>query len=229
MARTPAKTAAVAVAAVAGTLLLVLALVSWVYRPGAPSPGGKLVFSDDFERAEIGDAYLQGQPDRGWSASKWKIEKGRLRAEKIHNAALWLQMPLPKQVRVEFDARALSETGDVKCEIFGDGRTHQSGYILIAGGWNNAINCIARQDEHQNERKEDRRCPRRGNRAMCVEPNVDYKWTVVRTDHVVRWYLDDVLFLTYDDADPVQGRHFAFNNWEAPVAFDNLRIYDLAQ
>lgn len=206
-----------------------LAAVGLYSAPTAPpSATGRLVFSDDFERSEIGDAYLQGAPDRGWEKGTWRIEKGQLRAEKIHNAALWLQQPLPKKVRVEFDARAHTDTGDVKCEIFGDGRTHQSGYILIFGGWHNTINAIARQDEHGEDRKEDARCvSRKGERPACVEPGVDYHWTIIRDDDTVRWYLDGALFLTYPDADPVQGRHFAFNNWEAVVTFDNLEIYDL--
>ncbi len=223
------KRALIAIGVVVGVALVVSGLVSARYSPDAPPADGKLVYSDDFERTALGSEYLQGQPDPGWSAGTWKIEGGKLEADNIHNAALWLRRPLPEKVKIEFDARARSETGDVKCEVFGDGKTHQSGYIIIFGGWHNSTNCIARQDEHQNERKEDKRCPRRGNRSMCVEPDVDYKWTIVRTDHVVRWYLDDTLYLTYADNDPVLGRHFGFNNWEAPVSFDNLKIYDLAQ
>ena len=72
----------------------------------------------------------------------------RLVGENIHNAALWLQHKLPDRTRVEFEATPLSKNGDVKAEIFGDGFTHQSGYILIMGGWSNQLNIIARQDEH---------------------------------------------------------------------------------
>ncbi len=168
--------------------------------------------------------------DPGHKPGTWKIEKGRLLAQKIYNAALWLKQPLPDKVRIEFDARAETETGDVKCEVFGDGEHHQSGYILIGGGWNNTVMCIARQDEHGEDRKQDNRCPKRaGGRKVCVEPGVDYKWTIVRTDDAVRWYLDGTLFLTFDDWDPVMGKHFAFNNWEAKVTYDNLKIYDLGQ
>ena len=46
----------------------------------------------------------------------------RLVGENIHNAALWLQKELPERLRVEFTAEALSKDGDVKTEIFGDGR-----------------------------------------------------------------------------------------------------------
>ena len=43
----------------------------------------------------------------------------------------------------------------------------------------------------------------------------------------VRWYIDGRLVITYDDAFPLDGQHFAFNNWKAPTEFDQLRIYDL--
>ena len=208
-------------------LTVVAVAIHLQYEPTEAPATGKLVYSDDFERAQPGADYFQAKPDLGWSAGKWRIKEGRLWGEQIHNATLWLQRPLPEKVRIEFDARAQTETGDVKCEVFGDGRRHQSGYIVIFGGWNNSVNCIARQDEHQNERKQDDRCPRRGNRSMCVEPDIDYHWTIVRTDHVVRWYLDGALYLTYPDHDPVRGRHFGFGNWEAAVSFDNLKIYDL--
>lgn len=212
---------------VVGFVLVVAVLVSVDGRPSAPSTGGRLVYEASFD-GPIGSEWHQGEPDQGWKAGTWKVVDGELYAEDIHNAALWLQTELPEKVRIEFDARALSEDGDVKAEVFGDGRTHQSGYILIHGGWKNTVNAIARQDEHGEDRKEDRRCGARKGRMVCVEPDVDYRWTIERTDGELRWYLDGVLFLTYDDAHPVRGRHFAFNNWEAPVAFDDLRIYDLS-
>ncbi len=214
---------------IVAAILVLGCLVNLIYRPVSVSTGGKLVFEDTFDRAEVGDLYFQGVPDRGNSAGEWRIVDGQLKAEKIHNAALWLQKELPEKVRVEFDVRPLSEDGDAKCEIFGDGKTHQSGYIVINGGWHNTVNCIARQDEHGEDRKNDNRCPMRGQRKMCVEPDVDYHWAVERTSDTVRWFLDGQLFLTFHDKNPVMGRYFAFNNWEAPVLFDNLRIYDLAQ
>ncbi|MCA9543785.1 MAG: hypothetical protein KC613_05325 [Myxococcales bacterium] len=211
--------------AVVGTLAVLGISGGMAFRATGPSTGGQLVFQDDFERGELGDAWLQGAPDQGWKKGTWVIEGGRLKAEQIHNAALWLQRPLPARVRIEFDARALSDTGDVKAEAFGDGLTHQSGYIFIHGGWHNRVNAIARQDEHGEDRKEDNRCGQP--QARCVEKDVDYHWVIERTGATVRWYLDGKLFLTYPDDHPVQGRHFAFNNWEAPVSFDNLAVYDL--
>lgn len=214
-------------AAVVVAVIALFVAITLDGRPARPTEGGRLVYEDTFDRPAIGADYRQSEPDLGWKAGTWKLEDGRLVAADIHNAALWLQTPLPEQVRIELDARAHSDDGDVKVEVFGDGRTHQSGYILIFGGWKNTINAIARQDEHGEDRKEDNRCAPRKGRRMCVEPDVDYRWTIERTDGELRWYLDDRLFLTYDDAHPIRGRHFGFNNWEAPVSFDNLRIYDL--
>ena len=38
----------------------------------------------------------------------------------------------------------------LKCEFAGDGQHHQSGYILINGGWKNTVRAIARQDDINN-------------------------------------------------------------------------------
>lgn len=214
----------IVIGVVAFVAFVVIPLIWWRGRPvteaAAPTDPGRLVYADDFERTEVGGDYRQSEPDPGWPAGQWQVRDGRLYGEKIHNAGLWLVKPLPEKVRVEFDARAETKTGDLKCEIFGDGRTHQSGYIAIFGGWNNTINCIARRDEHGEDRKEDRR--------TRVVPNVDYKWTLIRIEDTIEWYVDGQLFLKYHDAHPVRGHHFAFNNWEALTSFDNLRIYDLS-
>ena len=210
-------------------LMALGALIHFSGRPVGPSQGGELVFSDDFDREEVGPNYRAAAADYGYKAGRWVIENGRLKAEKIHNAALWLKRELPQNIRVEFDAKAHSNDGDVKCEIFGDGRTHQSGYILIHGGWKNSTVCIARQDEHGEDRKVDNRdCSVRGGRRQCVESDVDYHWAVERMGSTLKWYLNGRLIMTYPDGSPVQGSHFAFNNWEAPVSFDNLKIYLLS-
>jgi hypothetical protein len=206
-------------------VVVVLGVVAVVQRPrDLGTETGRLVFEDTFERDAPGPAYLQGEPDLNWAKGTWKVEGGRLVGEKIHNAALWLQQALPARVRVDVEVRAETPEGDAKVEVFGDGRTHQSGYIAIAGGWKNTVSCLARRDEHAEERKQDARC---GRDRRCVEPGTDYLWSFVRTDNRLRWYVDGQLFLEYDDAHPVDGRHFAFNNWEAKTSFDNLRVYDL--
>ena len=74
---------------------------------------------------------------------------------------------------VEFTTLSRSPAVDTKIEIFGDGVRHESGYIVIFGGWNNTISTIARLDEHERGRKE----MRRGRETDRL-----YHWTVQRTD-----------------------------------------------
>lgn len=181
---------------------------------------GALIFSDDFERAEIGDAWSRGTGEAG--AGKWTIRDGWVHGSDIKNDPLWYNEPLPRHVRVEFDAKALSQTGDLKVEIFGDGQNHASGYVLIFGGWDNTLDVIARLDEHGDDRK--------ARSSMKVEPNRVYKMAVERRGKVLAWFIDGKPFMHYDDSSPLQGPkngHFAFNDWAAPVAFDNFRVFEL--
>lgn len=178
--------------------------------------GGTLIFEDDFERNELGPH---------WSAqgSAWRIENGAAAGQDARNDALWLDVELPEKVRVEFDATALAEDGDLKFELFGDGTNHESGYILIYGGWSNTVTCIAREDEHGTDRLD-------AQEHVPVQTGTTYRFTAVRTDSRVQWYIDDELVLVFDDAAPLTGpdhNHLAFNDWTAPVRFDNLAIYDL--
>ena len=195
------------------------------------SDEARLIFSEDFDHPQALERFQVAQPDLGFEAGTqerpaWRIEDGRLIAHQAHNATLWLTKALPSgDVRVTFTARALTKEGDVKCEFAGDGHHHQSGYILINGGWKNTVRAIARQDEHGEDRHEDRRC---GKRRQCVPHNKDVEWVIERRDQVLMWYLDGRLVLRYRDAHPLLGQHFGFNNWSAEVQFDDLRVYQLS-
>ncbi len=186
----------------------------------APTTGGELIHTDDFESATLGDHWERGTGEGG--AGKWQIVDGELRGSKLRNDPLWFTRPLPSGVRVEFDARALTKVGDLKVEIFGDGDNHASGYVLIFGGWNNSLDVIARLDEHGDDREE--------RASVGVETNRTYRMAVERRDSTVRWFVDGEPFMTYRDSAPLQGSdhsYFAFSNWDAEVAFDNFRVYKL--
>ena len=181
--------------------------------------GGKLLFEDRFERPELGADWLIKH------AGEWLIDKGQVKAERIvaeevRNQGLWLQRKLPAKVRLTFRARSLSRVGDTKCEIFATDTKHEAGYSIIFGGWNNTINTITRQGEHE---------PRRvvQSEHQRVEPQRTYTWTIVRTDHIVRWYIDGKFMIAYVDANPVRGSYFAFNNWSTDVRFDDLQVFEL--
>jgi hypothetical protein len=208
--------------------LMMMALACWAVagcRPSNPEAlmpppldGGLLVFDDSFERDVIGD---------DWSAegSSWSIEDGWVAVERAENDALWLGFELPDRVRIEFDVKTLSDVGDIKFEVFGDGATHQSGYVGIFGGWSNTVNTIARLDEHGSDRLE-------GQTGVQVEEGRAYHMSVIRTDNRMRWFVDGEEFLVFDDAAPLVGeghQHFAFNDWHVPLRFDNVQVYDLSR
>lgn len=185
-----------------------------------PAARGGLVFSDDFERSDVGDDWQRGSGEGG--GGEWRVVDGWLRGKALKNDPLWLTQPLPRRARIEFDARALSPTGDLKVEVFGDGENHASGYILIFGGWNNTLDVIARLDEHGDDRK--------ARSTRKVKPRQVYRMAVERSGGTIKWFVDDDLFMTYSDDEPLTGpehAHFAFSNWMAPVEFDNVRVFRL--
>jgi hypothetical protein len=173
-------------------------------------------FEDRFERDEVG-------PD-WWSAGgPWLVRGGELRGAGTRNNPLWLRMRLPVDVAVEFTARSETATGsrpgDVKIEIFGNGRDHASGYVLVFGGWGNATSVIARLDEHGADRVE------RSDRK--VEPGRTYRMRIERRGGRLRWLVDGAELLVLDDPAPLSGPghdRFAFSSWDADLFFDDLRI-----
>jgi hypothetical protein len=125
-------------------------------------------------------------------------------------------------VAIEFDVRTESAEGDLKCEVFGDGRDHASGYILVFGGWKNTVTTIARLNEHGGDRRE--------RKDLKAEKGKVYRWRIERKGNVLRWLIDGNEVLKYDDKEPLVGPEhdrFGFSSWEADLYFDNLKIEPL--
>jgi len=179
--------------------------------------GGELLFEDGFEGTKLGD---------GWNPHpRARLVEGWLHIEKNRNEPpIWTTQALPEKVRVEFDARARSDEGDIKFEVFGDGEAHQSGYIVVFGAHNNSEDWFARLDEHG---------PDRITRATVgVEKDRVYHFALVRTDSQVRCFVDGNPFLMFEDPDPLVGtghQFFAFNTWDSPLEFDNVKVFDLSK
>lgn len=176
-------------------------------------------FRDDFGRAELGPLYRK-------SGGSWAIDRGAgggaLHTVGDHNQPLWLDVPLARNTRVEFTTTSRSPAVDTKIEIFGDGVRHESGYILILGGWKNTITTIARLDEHERSRKELRRSWQQGR---------TYRWTVQRTDgRTLELFIDGERVLSYEDPSPLYGprnNRLGFTSWESDVVYDDLVITPL--
>ncbi|HEU4758799.1 MAG TPA: hypothetical protein VFT91_02340 [Dehalococcoidia bacterium] len=230
-------------------LLANLPLIHYALR-GEQEATVQVPFRDDFsDRTTVEKNY--------WTnGGYWRTVNGQLLAPGVKNNPLWLKAKLPRDAVVEFDVRSESPEGDIKCEIFGDGLDHASGYVLIHGGWNNSVSVIARLDEHgpslallqQEARKvaSEQGLPQAGlvdtgvfraDTRMRVEANPypvqigkTYHWRIERKGTVLRWSIDGKPFMEFDDPFPLGGKghdRFGFSSWEAQLYFDNLSIQPL--
>jgi hypothetical protein len=183
---------------------------------------GQVVVQDGFDRPQLGPNWRTTGPGV-------ELRDGAIVLEDARNHPVWLETPLPDDFRIELDAWADSDEGDIKVEVAGDGHSSAtsasyvaSGYVLVFGGWNNSLHVIARRDEHGKDR------------VSVDEPKVEagrrYHWTITRMGHELVWEVDGRELLRMTDPDPLVGaghRHFAFNGWEARTSFDNLVIESL--
>lgn len=207
------------------SLSLVL-LISVALAPACTPQGDPAIgpdgFSDDFDREELGELWNN-------TGANWRIVDGQLNIRNARNRPLWLRRVLPRNARIELDVRSESPDGDIKIEVYGDGSSRATtdsytatSYVVIFGGWGNTLNVLARMDEHGADRVEG---PRRR-----VEAGRTYHLRIEREGGSVRSFVDDEPLVSMEDPDPLEGRghdHFAFNDWQAEIWFDNLRITPL--
>lgn len=175
--------------------------------------------SDDFSRAALGDAWES-------TGGNWRIVDGELVIDHAYNHPLWLKKPIPQDAVIELDCWSNDPAGDLKVEAWGDGKSFATttsytatSYVFIFGGWHNQLSGIARMNEHGADRR------------MRAGPHVDkgkrYHWRISRKGGHIEWQVDGQPIMTYDDPRPLSGRdhsYFAFNDWEAELHFDNLKI-----
>jgi len=225
-----------------------LVLVFAACKPDDPPPL-RAQWTDVFDRTELGVNYRAsgaGYRIAAHPGDPWKISLSRdaagvsdraLSAKGAHNHPLWLRKRLPRDVRLEFDCGSNDSRGDIKVELFGDGRSFDAdggrytatGYELIFGGWSNSKSIIARMDEHAADVSQ-RILPK-------VIPHQRYHWKIERQGHMITWWIRSGVetefqtpFLTYDDPQPLEGpghEYFGFNNWETDTWFDNLVVTPL--
>src|SRR5205823_13297113 len=93
-------------------------------------------WTDQFSRDEPGPDYYQ-------TGSGYTVENGALNAHGAHNKPLWLRKKLPPgDVQIDLTCWSNSPDGDLKVEVWGDGRSFDpdagdytsTGYVFIMGG-----------------------------------------------------------------------------------------------
>ena len=117
-----------------------LPFIHYALRGAAPVRAA-VPYEDKFDRASLGDQWWSNGGD-------WRIVGGQVYSPGVGNNPLWLEARLPPEVRVEFDTRSEGPDGDIKWEMYGDGRTHSTGYLFLFGAWHNRESRIAKLDEH---------------------------------------------------------------------------------
>lgn len=178
-----------------------------------------------------------------WTQMKtnaWRVENGKLCGQNAHNHGVWLNRTLPVNARIEFDAVAHTDDGDLKAEVWGDGKSYATGtsytnatsYLVVLGGWKNTLQVLARLNEHGTDRKEIAiRKETDDPRERAVGRGQVYQFKIERTDgKTIRWSVNGVEYLTWNDPQPLAGQghdHFGFNEWEARVCFDNVKVTPL--
>jgi hypothetical protein len=180
-------------------------------------------FGDAFDRPALGEDWI------ATDAEAYRIENGELVVRRAYNHPLWLARPIPHDAVIEFDCSSSDDAGDLKVEIWGDGKSYATGpreaaytstaYNFIFGGWHNTLSTLARMHEHGEDRQT-RPQPR-------VEKGRKYHWRIERKGAHVDWQIDGQPFLAFDDPAPLEGdghRFFAINDWEAELHFDHLKI-----
>lgn len=203
----------------------------------------------------LGDAgrHLEGAEDAGtltpsnlgpnWIPAKtnaWRVENGKLCGQGAKNHPVWLNRVLPVNARIEFDATSLSDEGDLKVEVWGDGRsyatstsyTNATSYLAILGGWKNTSHVLARINEHGTDRKEIKVDKESDDpRQRPVQKGQVYHFKIERTDgKTIRWFVDGLEYLKWDDPQPLVGQghdHIGFNEWDVKVCFDNVKVTPL--
>jgi hypothetical protein len=219
-------------------------------HPGPPAPAAPTAIAASGDAATSGEGaapaapFAAGaEPGADWMVTQpgiWHIEAGHLCGEHAKNHGIWLKRTLPVNARIEFDAIAQSAEGDLKAEYWGDGRsfatslsyTNATSYLTIFGGWHNKSHVLARLNEHGNDRKEITVDPNSDDvREKPVNAGQSYHFKVERSDgKTVRWWIDGNEMLSFADTMPLTGPghdHFGFNDWDAKVCFDNVKVVPL--
>jgi len=187
--------------------------------------GGERVFFDDFERAELGAAWVGERLAAEPAPPEWRIDNGWVRTNNTRNQGMYVKaLPTEGDVRIELlaasdqPARGNFE-GDLKIEAFNTEPAHEKGYSFINGGWRNSFDTIAKLGEHSADDKR--------KAARPLEPGRQYRYAVVATSDKLHFFRDGELLYTFEDKALVRGPWIGLNNWMANARFDEVAVFRL--
>lgn len=172
----------------------------------------------------------------------WHIENGMLCGKGALNRGVWLKKILPVNARIEFDAVSDSADGDLKAEVWGDGKsgatatsyTNATSYIAVLGGWKNTLHVLARKNEHGKDRKQitvDKESDDPREHPVSVGQVNHFK--IERSDgKTVRFAVNGIELMSFTDPEPLAGvghDHLGFNNYWDTIksCYDNVKITPL--
>jgi hypothetical protein len=231
-----------------GILLGAIALINlpvlhYFLLRGPPEAPIALPYRDDFGDPATVDAHFFTN-----GGGLWRVAQGELLSPGVRNNPLWLKAKLPRNVRVEFDARATSPEGDIRVQLFGNGVDRLSGYEVVLGGFGNTRAAIIRGngqgDTDDNPPTQEQleqgpvhtlffghdtkmRVEQAGVRAEQGKP---YHFVLERRGNRLRWTLDGQPLLELNDPYPWAGPghdRFGFSSAEGDVYYDNLQVQAL--
>src|SRR4051812_5917449 len=116
------------------------------------------------EKRPTGEAYADDfvQLKPAWKATgtTWRAQAGELVVDHAYNHPLWLTKAIPRDAVIDLDVWSNDEAGDIKLEVWGDGKSYATqasytatSYVFIFGGWHNQLSAICRMNEHGADRK----------------------------------------------------------------------------
>jgi hypothetical protein len=187
-------------------------------------PISKNGFTDNFDRNTLGANWFD-------TIGRFVLANNSLNIQGGYNHPLWLKKKIPVNVDIEFNAKSMTSDGDIKIELFGDGKSFAlnrgayvaTGYVFCQGGWKNKKTFIAKRFEHD----------RKLLHTTKAKVNIGkyHHWKIVSRKKegalILTWFIDGKKILSMKDLSPIYGsknQWFAFSNWASDTWFDNLKI-----
>lgn len=177
-------------------------------------PAWKLVYADDFDTETLSDKWER----RG---GKWSVENGELVVASDLDAFLLLNIPVPGDVRIEFDARCEKDEvlTSLEAAVFCNAtkrRLTKDGYFASFGGTDGVK--LQRRDYNVVF-----------NHDLKPEPGRKFRLRLERLGGELTLYVDGAKAAVFRDALPLSRRprreYVGLYVWNARTCFDRFRIF----